>query len=174
MKYFAACVSISILALSLGCSDSKPQTPLGPTTVTAAAAPEPEPAPPPPPPEPPPPPAIQYPGSGPEVVTWVAARYPDRLAGGISYEQRVANMEFLRDKIIEVGRCGGMNLSWNLKRGVGPRSIDAIDWRHGEQDINDVVDLASDYDNTSRQLELHWIVVDGPAGWDPYPEAKCE
>ena len=28
-----------------------------------------------------------------------------------------ANMEFLRDRIIESGKCGGLDLGWNLKRG---------------------------------------------------------
>ena len=87
--------------------------------------------------------------------------------------KRIANVEFLRDRVIETGLCGGMNLAWNLKRGVGPRSIDAIDWRHGVEDINDVVDLAVDYDNTNTPLRLQWIVVEGPAGWDPYPEPPC-
>ena len=117
--------------------------------------------------------ATVYPGTGPEVVAYVAARYPERLAAGVGHAERVANMEFLRDRIIEAGLCGGMTLAWNLKRGVGPRSIDAIDWRHGVEDINDVVDLASDYENTNIPLRLQWIVVPGPAGWDPYPQPAC-
>ncbi|HEX5475567.1 MAG TPA: hypothetical protein VFX12_12985 [Vicinamibacterales bacterium] len=118
-------------------------------------------------------PTTAYPSNGPALVAYVAAKYPERLAAGVSPGQRLQNMEFLRDRIIEAGLCGGMNVAWNLKRGVGPHSIDAIDWRHGAQDSNDVVDLASDYDNTSHALQLHWVVTDGPAGWDPFPAPSC-
>ena len=107
-----------------------------------------------------------------EVVVRVMARHPERLVEDISVEERIANMEFLRDRVIEVGICGGLNLAWNRKQN-GVRSIDAINWRHGDNDINDVVDLALDYDNPDRRLTLHWVVTDGPAGWDPYPEPAC-
>jgi hypothetical protein len=107
-----------------------------------------------------------------EVVVRVMARYPERLVEDISVEERVANMKFLRDRVIEVGICGGLNLAWNRKQN-GLRSIDAINWRHGDEDVNDVVDLAFDYDNPDRRLTLHWVVTDGPAGWDPYPEYAC-
>lgn len=107
-----------------------------------------------------------------EVVVRVMARYPERLAEGVTHDERIANMEFLRDRVIEVGICGGLNLAWNRKQN-GVRSIDAINWRHGDEDVNDVVDLALDYDNPDRPLTLHWVVTDGPAGWDPYPEHAC-
>ncbi|HSK11238.1 MAG TPA: hypothetical protein VK911_16765 [Vicinamibacterales bacterium] len=140
---------------------SSPASPVAPETPEAPAA------------APPPAARESYPGTGPEVVAYVAQRYPERLVGGISFEQRQANVEFLRDKVIEVGICGGMNLAWNLKRGVGPRSIDAIDWRHGVQDINDVVDFALSWKDPSRPLQLQWLVVGGPAGWDPFPTPTC-
>lgn len=107
-----------------------------------------------------------------EVISIVSARYPERLAAGVTHQQRIANMEFLRDRIIETGICGGLNLAWNRKMN-GLRSIDALDWRHGADDVNDVVDLAYDYDNPSRTLELHWHVTHGPATWDPYPAPAC-
>jgi hypothetical protein len=91
----------------------------------------------------------------------------------VSHQERVDSMEFLRDRIIEAGTCGGMRLARNLKRGVGPHSIDAIAWRPGEGDETEVVDLARDYDNASAPLELHWIVVGGPPGWDPAPQVEC-
>jgi hypothetical protein len=100
------------------------------------------------------------------------ARYPERLAEGVTREERVANMAFLRDRVIEVGICGGLDLAWNRKTS-GLRSIDAINWRHGEDNVNDVVDLALDYDNPDRPLTLHWHITDGPAGWDPYPQPSC-
>jgi hypothetical protein len=118
-------------------------------------------------------PRTEYPGTGAEVVQWVASRFPDRLAAGVSDAERVANMEFLRDQIIETGICGGLDLARNLKRGVGPHSIDAIAWRH-EDGALDVVDIARAYDDTGRPLELHWIIVGGPAGWDPVPPPACQ
>lgn len=111
--------------------------------------------------------------TGEEVVARVMAKYPERLAAGVSHEQRVQNMEFLRDRVIEEGRCGGLRLAWNLKRGTGPRSIDAIGWQHGDNDILDVVDIAQAYDDTGSPLRLHWLVVSGPAGWDPGQETSC-
>jgi hypothetical protein len=155
----AVCVLAAVFVS--GCDLSRGPSPVSPTTVVAEGDPAPG------------APTSVFPGTGPEVVAYVASRYPERLAAGVSHAARVANMEFLRDRIIEAGLCGGMTLAWNLKRGVGPRSIDAIDWRHGAEDINDVVDLASDYENTSIPLRLHWIVVAGPAGWDPYPQPTC-
>jgi hypothetical protein len=80
-------------------------------------------------------------------------------------------MEFLRDRIIEVGICGGLDLAWNLKRGVGPHSHDAVAWR-----VNgrvEVVDIASGYDDTSTTLRLQWIIVAGPPGYDAYPMGRC-
>lgn len=158
MKKLTVCLLAAVLTTA--CEFSKSSSPTGPSAVeTDAPAPG--------------SPATAYPRTGPEVVAYVAAKYPEKLAAGVSHAERVANMEFIRDRVIETGLCGGMLLAWNLKRGVGPRSIDAIDWRHGEADVNDVVDIASDYDNTSVPLKLHWIVVAGPAGWDPFPEPVC-
>ena len=65
-----------------------------------------------------------------------------------------------------------MSLAWNLKRGVGPRSIDAIAWNTGGR--VEVVDIASAYDDTSIPLRLQWVIVGGPAGWDPYPMPSCK
>jgi hypothetical protein len=146
---------IAVFVLSTACNYSTSSTsaqPLSPAPVSAASGPSNA--------------AEQL--SGPAVVARVAALYPERLAGGVSHAQRVANMEFLRDRVIELGNCSGLLLAWNRKAN-GHRSIDAIDWRHGETDINDVVDIASAYDDTSRELQLHWIIVGGPAGWDPFP-----
>ena len=108
-----------------------------------------------------------------EVIARVAARYPDRLAPDVSVEERMANMAFLRDRIIETGICGGLNLAWNRKTN-GLRSIDAINWRHGDEDVNDVVDLAPGYDDADRPLVLRWHITHGPAGLDPYPQPSCQ
>ena len=152
----SAIAVLAAILLTAGCGEPR-VAPLEPASSTAPA----------------PPGASTPPRLTPEeVVARVTARYPERLAAGITHDERVANMEFLRDRVIEVGICGGLNLAWNRKTS-GLRSIDAIDWRHGDEDTNDVVDLALDYDNIDRPLRLHWQVTHGPAGWDPYPAPSC-
>jgi hypothetical protein len=115
----------------------------------------------------------QYPSNGPDVVAYVSQRHPDKLAAHVSAEERVANMEFLRDEVVRTGICGGMDLARNLKRGVGPHSIDAITWRHPGGHV-DVIDIALAYDDTGSPLRLHWMAVDGPAGYDPIPQPSCQ
>ena len=105
------------------------------------------------------------------IVNCIMAKYPSYRAAGVSLDQRVANMEFLRNRVIEAGICGGLDLAWNLKRGVGPHSIDALAWRH--DGIDDVVDIGVAYDDTSRPIELWWGIVAGPPGYDPYPRPNC-
>ena len=76
-----------------------------------------------------------------------SATIPAQLAAGVSGEQRRHNMEFLRDRMIEAGICGGMQLGWNMKRGGPEVSVDFLTelvngrW-HG-------IDIATDYDNTA-------------------------
>jgi len=118
------------------------------------------------PPPPPPPPGGGGGGScssrdGNPIVRCIAAKYPDRLAAGVSLSQRQANMSFLRDRIIEAGRCGGLDLGWNLKRGGPEISIDFIAERANGQVIGH--DIAFDYDNTSTPLQLYWGGGDFPA-----------
>lgn len=111
-----------------------------------------------------------YPSNGPDVIAFVTALYPERLAGGVSHEDRVANMSFLRDRIIEVGKCGGMDLGWNLKRGGPDTSIDFIvDRTNGE---SRGIDIGFDYDNTSEPLRLQWIEGTAPF-YKEYPETSC-
>lgn len=109
--------------------------------------------------------------NGEAIVRCIEAKYPSMLVAGVSVGQRIANMEFLRDRVIEAGICGGLDLAWNLKRGVGPRSTDALAWRHNG--IVDVVDIGAAYDDTSIPLRLTWGVVEGPPGYDPYPRPSC-
>ena len=46
-------------------------------------------------------------GNGPAIVNCIAAKYPSQRAAGVSEGERIANMEFLRDRVIEAGICGG-------------------------------------------------------------------
>jgi hypothetical protein len=106
-------------------------------------------------------------------VACIEATYPTYRAAGVSHSQREANMAFLRDRIIESGICGGLDLAWNLKRGVGPHSIDALAWRTGGRD--EVVDIGQAYDDTSQVLRLQWGIVAGPSGYDRYlPRPNCQ
>lgn len=110
--------------------------------------------------------------NGDALVQCIADKYPSYLEGGISSSQRHSNMEFLRDRIIEAGLCGGMDLAWNLKRGVGPHSVDAIAWRLPSGFV-EVVDIGVGYDDASQPLRLQWAIVAGPPGYDPYPRPNC-
>ena len=109
--------------------------------------------------------------NGPAIVACISAKYPDRLAAGVSSNQRVANMEFLRDRIIEAGKCGGLNLGWNLKRGGPERSIDFLAWHRGDGDMG--VDIGFDYDNTSTPLRLQWAEAGLGASFQTYPSVSC-
>lgn len=119
------------------------------------------------------PPAVDGPvacggSTGPEIVACVAASYPERLvatdAGSFSLERRHANMEFLRDRVIETGKCKGLNLGLNLKRGGPEISRDFIVWRGtvGKNGRDRGVDIGSAFDDVKRKLKLTWQVFDNP------------
>ncbi len=110
-----------------------------------------------------------WPSSGPEIVAYVGNAFPDLLERTSSEGERVDNMAFLRDRIIEAGICGGLDLARNLKRGKGPHSIDALAWRLPNGKV-EVVDLASAYDDYRQPLRLHWFITLGPPGYDPMPD----
>jgi hypothetical protein len=113
-----------------------------------------------------------YPNNGPAVVNCVMARYPERLVAGVSLSKRMENMSFLRDRVIETGICGGMDLAWNTKRG-DPRqglSIDAIVHRQNGGDT--LMDIGFAYDDTSRPLRLGWTVSIAPF-YRAYPRPSC-
>lgn len=158
--------SSSTLYWRVRCSDGQTTSPWSATQVfrTPAVAPP-----------PPPPPGGGGGGggscaskNGPTIINCISAKYPDRLVAGVSLSTRQANMSFLRDRIIEAGRCGGLDLGWNLKRGGPDISIDFIAER-----VNGTVkghDIAFDYDNTSTPLRLYWGDGDFPA-YGGYPNS---
>lgn len=117
-------------------------------------------------------PKTEYPTSGPAVIAYVAAKYPEKLAGGISREDRVRNMEFIRDRVIEVGKCGGLTLGWNLKRGGPDLSIDFITERLADGSVIGH-DIAFDYDNASQPLRLYWGDGSYPV-YKEYPAVDCQ
>ena len=93
------------------------------------------------------------------IVSCIANKYESYRRPGVSSGKRKSNMEFLRNRIIEAGICGGLDLGWNLKRGGPSLSTDFITERRGSQVIG--YDIARDYDNTSKWLQLTWA-SDGP------------
>jgi hypothetical protein len=107
------------------------------------------------------------------IVNYVAAKYPQYLKATSTLHDREVNMAYIRDRMIEAGICGGFDLAWNLKRGVGPRSTDALLWRDGGRDR--VIDIAAGFDDYGSALRLHWIEVEGPPGYDRYlPRPTCK
>jgi hypothetical protein len=154
-------------------SDPENQGPWSSTAsfVTSAAAP--------PAPEPPAPPAPGGNGGscasrdGDFIVACISNKYSSYLRAGVSSSRRRSNMEFLRDRMIEAGICGGLDLGWNLKRGGPEISIDFIAERRGGLTYG--YDIARDYDNTSTRLQLAWQ-NDGPHSvqkqYSPRPSCK--
>jgi len=135
---------------------------------------------------PPPPPNLEGPvpcgsASGPVIIGCVANKYPEKLvktnAGSGSLQRRQANMEFLRDRIIETGICKGLDLGRNFKRGTPVISHDFIVLRRGGQK-DAGVDIASGYDDVDRVLKLTWQVF-GPDRdygfpyYSKYPNVDC-
>lgn len=160
MKRSLALVLPFVLVLPSACGVSKSVAPGAPTPIPASA-PAPAPA---------APPDPEYPTNGPDIVAYVAAQYPEKLAAGVSVGERMENMKFLRDRIIEIGKCGGLDLGWNLKRGGPEISIDFITERVGDAVIGH--DIGYAYDDTSRPLQLYWGGGDLPF-YKEYPESAC-
>ena len=121
--------------------------------------------------------------SGPAIIACVGAAYPDKLvktsAGDFSLERRYANMEFIRDRIIETGKCKGLNLARNNKRGTPEISRDFIVLRgtRGKNGRDRGVDIASGYDDVSTALKLTWQVFDdgkfGSPFYNDYGPVDC-
>ena len=113
--------------------------------------------------------------TGPEIIACVAAAYPEKLVptnvGDFSDERRYANMEFVRDRIIETGKCKGLNLGLNNKRGGPEISRDFIVYRSnkGKGGRDRGVDIASGYDANQNKLKLTWqLFDDGPNYGHPF------
>jgi hypothetical protein len=100
-----------------------------------------------------------WPTTGEQLIAWTQSHYPQYLVPG---SNRTANMVFVRDRMIEAGLCGGMQLGWNLKRGGPEISLDYITWNTGGRWVG--VDIAHDADNQNTPLQLTWA----PMPDDPY------
>ncbi len=110
-------------------------------------------------------------GNGPAIVACIAAKYAAWRAPVGSVGERQTNMKFLRDRIIEAGKCSGLDYGWNLKRGGPELSIDVIAWRRNDGNMG--VDIAYDYDNYSSTLQLGWSEIDLFAAFAAYPTVSC-
>jgi hypothetical protein len=146
-------------ALASACSYVKSASPTAPTATTSETPTQPT------------SPATVYPSTGPEIIAYVVERYPEKLVAGISLGERMDNMRFLRDRIIETGLCGGVQFGWNLKRGGPEISTDFLAWRTGGGDMG--VDIGFDYDNTSQPLRLQWLEAGYGATYKEYPAPDC-
>ncbi len=137
------------------------------------------PAPPPPPeplpgPSPSPSPAPGNPGScnsskGSDIADCIAARYPQYRQAGVSLDTRKANMQFLRDRLIEHALCRGLQVGQNLKRGGPEISNDFITYFTDGRWVG--VDIASGYDDTSTTLRMQWYQHGASTNWG-YPYHK--
>lgn len=153
--------------------DSQTVSPWSLTQLFLTATAPPPPPPPPTTPAPSPTPTSGWPKTGPEVVAWAERNYANRLLPVGSLSERQANMAFVRDRMIEAGICGGMDLAWNLKRGGPELSIDFLVHRVNGQDIG--VDIGMDYDNHVTPLQLYWgsgAPFPFYGGYSPRPTCK--
>ena len=100
------------------------------------------------------------------IVECVEKAYPSRLAAGVSLQTRTANMQFLRDRIIETCKCKGLDVGLNLKRGGPSISTDFLVWRH--DGLTEGVDIAAGNDDTSKRLNLIWHTYGPPNYGHPF------
>lgn len=113
---------------------------------------------------------------GSDIADCIEARYPQYLVAGVSLSRRTANMQFLRDRVIEHARCKGLDVGLNNKRGnPNDISIDFIAWRRNGR--VEGVDVGSAWDDTHRRLGLGWHTYGPPNYGHPYFRAygpvKC-
>ena len=81
------------------------------------------------------------------------------------------NAELLKRITMEAGKCGGLDLGQNLKRGGPELSIDFLAWRQPAGEMG--VDIAFDYDNTSEPLRLQWSEAGFGASYKAFPVGSC-
>jgi hypothetical protein len=111
-----------------------------------------------------------YPTSGPEIAQFVQNAYPEYGHTRVSLQKRKDDMAFLRDRMIEIGLCVGLQFGRNLKRGGPDHSFDFLAWRTGGETLG--VDLAGGYDDTKRPLILSFRIHGPGAHFDPLPNPE--
>jgi hypothetical protein len=103
---------------------------------------------------------------GSDIANCIESKYPQYLVAGVSHATREANMKFLRDRIIEHGKCKGLDLGLNLKKGGPTISVDFIAWKTGGH--VEGVDVGSAWDDKSKKLNLSWHTYGPPNYGHPY------
>jgi hypothetical protein len=111
-----------------------------------------------------------YPTSPIEIVQFVERSYPDRGRARVSLAKRKEDMAFLRDRIIEVALCVGLEMGRNLKRGGPEHSYDFLAYKTGGRTWG--VDIAGGYDDTKQRLRLSWRMHAPRAFFDPIPNPE--
>ena len=113
---------------------------------------------------------------GSDIAECIEARYPQYRKAGVSLDQRKANMQFLRNRLIEHATCKGLNVGLNLKRGGPDISNDFITYFTGGRWVG--VDVSSGYDDTSTTLKMQWYQHGAGTNWgypyhQPYGPVSC-
>jgi hypothetical protein len=120
------------------------------------------------------PPSLLPPGPYPttpiEIVQFVERSYPERGRARVSLNKRKEDMAFLRDRIIEVALCVGLEMGRNLKRGGPEHSYDFLAYKTGGRTWG--VDIAGGYDDTRERLRLSWRMHAPRAFFDPIPNPE--
>lgn len=97
-----------------------------------------------------------YPTSGMEIAEFVERHFHEYTAPTNNLCERKLNMMFLRNRMIEVGICAGLDLGLNLKRGGPEVSIDFLTHNDRESGLTLGIDIGFDFDNYSRPLDVTW------------------
>jgi len=113
---------------------------------------------------------------GSDIAECIEARYPQYRRAGVSLDQRKADMQYLRDRLIEHATCKGLQVGLNLKRGGPDISNDFITFFTGGRWVG--VDVASGYDDMSTTLNMMWYQHGASTNWGypyhkPYGPVKC-
>jgi hypothetical protein len=117
-------------------------------------------------------PSVRWPTTGEQILAFIESRYAAYLEPTSSLGERQANMAFVRDRMIEAGLCGGMDLGWNLKRGGPEISLDFL--THRESGRVEGIDIGHDYDNYDKRLALTWATGEYPAYLAYQPAPTCQ
>jgi hypothetical protein len=105
------------------------------------------------------------------LVACMSKTYPERLVAGVTINQRRENMAWLRDRIIEAGKCGGLDLGWNLPRGGPEIGLDSVAQRLGGQLLG--ISIAIAFEDVSSPLRLQWALGSSTTTYLTFPWPQC-
>jgi len=90
------------------------------------------------------------------------------LRAGASKEEREQALVRVRDAIIRRAREKGIDVAWNMKRGNGPLSLDALAYRRPDGGVS-VIDFARASKDLTGPVKLQWLEVGGKPGYTLNP-----